>query len=142
MVNYSNGKVYKIEPVCEHQEGEIYIGSTTKKLLCQRMTAHRKDYKMWKNETNNVGKVMAYELFDKYGLDNCKIILLEEVNATSKDELLSKEAYYIRNLKCVNKYIPLRTQKEYYNDNIIKIKQNRKDYSNKNAEIIRQKRKI
>ena len=33
MVNYSNGKIYKIEPIIDHDEGDIYIGSTTKKYL-------------------------------------------------------------------------------------------------------------
>jgi predicted GIY-YIG superfamily endonuclease len=41
MVNYSNGKIYKIEPTVEHEDGDIYIGSTTNKLLCQRMGKHR-----------------------------------------------------------------------------------------------------
>ena len=25
MINYNNGKIYKIEPVCDHDEGDIYI---------------------------------------------------------------------------------------------------------------------
>ena len=32
MVNYNNGKIYKIEPV-NGEEGDIYIGSTTKEYL-------------------------------------------------------------------------------------------------------------
>ena len=47
-INYKNGKIYKIEPICEHDEGEIYIGSTTKQYLSQRMTAHRNGYKRFK----------------------------------------------------------------------------------------------
>ena len=30
MVNYNNGKIYKIEPIVDHDEGDIYFGSTTK----------------------------------------------------------------------------------------------------------------
>ena len=30
MVNYSNGKIYKIVPTVEHEEGDVYYGSTTK----------------------------------------------------------------------------------------------------------------
>jgi len=37
MVNYQNGKIYFIEPICEHEENERYIGSTTKQYLSQRM---------------------------------------------------------------------------------------------------------
>ena len=43
--DYSKGKIYKIEPICDHDEGDIYIGSTTKEYLSQRMTLHRNDYK-------------------------------------------------------------------------------------------------
>ena len=41
MVNYSNGKVYKIEPISGGEEGDVYIGSTTKRYLSQRMNTHR-----------------------------------------------------------------------------------------------------
>ena len=49
MVNYNNGKIYKIEPIVDHDEGDIYIGSTTKHYLSQRMDKHRGNYKSWKN---------------------------------------------------------------------------------------------
>ena len=29
MINYEEGKIYKIEPIVDHEEDEIYIGSTT-----------------------------------------------------------------------------------------------------------------
>ena len=75
MVNYSNSKVYKNEPIVEHEESDIYIGSTTKHYLSQRMDAHRADYKQWKDEKHN--KTTSFDLFDKYGLENCQIVLLE-----------------------------------------------------------------
>jgi hypothetical protein len=28
---YNNSKIYKIEPICEYDEGDIYIGSTIRK---------------------------------------------------------------------------------------------------------------
>jgi hypothetical protein len=124
MVNYNNGKIYKIEPICEHEEGEIYIGSTTKDKLCQRMTKHRNDYNCWKN--GKYHKFTSFDLFDKYGIENCKIYLIENVNANTKDELLSREGYYIRTMKCINKYIAGRTMKEYHEDNKDKIKQHNK----------------
>ena len=48
MVNYSNGKIYKIEPICDHEDGDVYIGSTTKQYLSQRMEYHRRDYNNYK----------------------------------------------------------------------------------------------
>ena len=89
MVNYNNSKIYKIEPICDHDEGDIYIGSTTKQYLSQRMDNHRSDYKRWKN--NKFTKVRVFEIFDKYSVSNCQIVLIETVNAESKDELLARK---------------------------------------------------
>ena len=108
MVNYNNGKIYKIEDLA----GEMcYIGSTTKEKLCQRMVNHRAKYTLWKSGKTN--KVIVYDIFDKYGVENCRIILIENCPCESKDQLTSREAHYIRTIACVNKYIPGRTQKEY-----------------------------
>ncbi len=49
MVNYENGKIYKIE---SHLGDKLYIGSTTKQYLSQRMDKHRTDYKQWLNGKN------------------------------------------------------------------------------------------
>ena len=61
MVNYSNGKIYKIEPL-EGEEGDVYIGSTTKQYLSQRMVEHRDSYKRWKSGAK-IGKTSSYILF-------------------------------------------------------------------------------
>ena len=45
MVNYGNAKVYKIWSTAGDK---IYIGSTTKEYLSQRMDKHRSGYKQWK----------------------------------------------------------------------------------------------
>jgi len=144
MVNYSNGKVYKIEPIYG-DEGEVYFGSTTKQYLSQRMDSHRNNYKSYKNGYKSL-LCGSFILFDKYGIENCKIVLLENVIAESKDQLTAREAYYIRNYKCVNKYIPLRKVKEYmeeyYTKNREKLVKNKKEYYNKNKEIICEKIKV
>ncbi len=159
MTNYNNGKIYKIESV-DAEEGDIYIGSTTKERLCQRMTAHRSCYNHWKRDPKQ-SKMKSFDLFDKYGIENCKIILLESVVANSKDELLSREAHYIRTLSCVNKVIPQQTKKEgdkkYYQlhkekileqakayriANLDKIKKYKKEYITLNKEKISEKKKI
>ena len=125
MTKYNNSKIYKIEPLCDHDEHEIYIGSTTRYYLSERMTHHRYDYKKWKDGQSR--KSTLYDLFDKFGLEQCKIILLENVNCESLDQLHAKEAYYIKSNNCINKVIPGRTIKEYNNDN---------------KEILSEKRKI
>ena len=112
MVNYNNGKIYKIEDLA----GEMcYIGSTTKSRLCQRMVEHRASYHHWKSDKS--GKVMAYDIFDKYGIENCRIVLMETYPCESRDQLTSREAHYIRTVACVNKHIPGRTDEQYYQDN-------------------------
>lgn len=104
MVNYNNGKVYKIEPIGEHDEGDVYIGSTTKRLLSQRLSKHKSNYREFLNGKRR--NVSLFKLFNKYGIQNCRSVLLETVYANNKDELFSREAYYIQNLKCVNIRIP------------------------------------
>jgi hypothetical protein len=101
------GKICKIEPICEHEEDEIYIGSTCKMYLSPKLGKHKIEYKHWK-----LGKrtyTTSYKLFDKYRINNCQIALLESVTANNINELQSREAHYIKAMKCVNKYVPLRT---------------------------------
>ena len=137
MVNYNNGKIYKIEPICDHDEGDIYIGSTTKQYLSQRMEKHRSYYRLWlKGKVNNV---TSFQLFEKYGVENCQIILLESVNVNSKDELHSREAHYIKSVICVNKVIPLRSKKEYREKNKPKVLKDNKIYKDDNKERLNKK---
>ena len=133
MVNYNNGKIYKIEPIIEHDEGEIYVGSTTKHYLSQRMDTHRCSYKRYKQEKTKQ-KLTSFMLFEKYGITNCEIILIESVNVNTNDELKAREKYYIQLFKCVNKNIPNRTYKEYYETNKNKKKEYMKEYNKDNKE--------
>ena len=117
-INYKNSKVYKI---WSPQGDKIYIGSTTKELLCQRMTAHRKEYRKWK--MTNIQCVTSYLLFEEFGIETCFIELLEAKECNSKDELRQLEGKYIREEQnCVNKRIEGRTHKEYREDHRERIK--------------------
>ena len=116
MVNYNNSKIYKIEAINGKPE-DIYIGSTTQ-FLCKRMAHHREEKSCCKSKL----------LFEKYGVENCRIILIENVNVETKEELLQKEALYIKSMKCVNKNIPNRTRTESVNA-----------YNHKNKEKINEK---
>jgi hypothetical protein len=111
MVNYNNGKIYMIRPIVEHEDGEVYIGSTTKHYLSDRLFNHRNVYKMYK-VGKGCGRYSVYDLFDKYGPHNCDIYLIESVNANSKAELFTREGHHIKNTKCVNKIIPITTREE------------------------------
>ena len=136
--DYSNGRIYFIEPICEHEDNEFYFGSTLQK-LCKRMDFHRGSYKRWKNGKST--KVMCYELFEKYGLENCKIYLVELYPCKSKEELESKEGYYIRNYNCNNKLIPGRTKKEWCTDNKEKLQEYYKEWCTDNKDIIARNKK-
>ena len=129
MVNYQNSKLYKIEPIIDHEEGDIYIGSTTKTYLSQRMDTHRADYKRWK--LGKGSRVRSFDLFDKYGIDNCQILLIESYPCETRDELTSREGHFIRTLKCVNKNVAGRSYKEtckqYYENNSDKINEKRNE---------------
>ena len=85
---------------------------------------------------------MSYNLFDKYGIDKCDIILLELVEANSKDELHTREAHYIKTICCINKCIPMRTKPEYRQDNKARISERGKKYNEDNREKIREQKRI
>ena len=126
MPNYANGKVYMIESL---SSGLVYYGSTTQPLY-KRLSLHKSSMK-----TRNCSskQVLIY--------DDAKIVLIELVECKSKEELLAKEAHYIRNNECVNKRIEGRTQQEYiktYRDaNKDSIKVKNKIYYDANVEKIK-----
>ncbi|NDD86081.1 hypothetical protein EB118_26265 [bacterium] len=139
MVKYQNGKIYKI--VSNTDDDICYIGSTTKKYLCQRMENHRNGYKLWKRG-DKVSNTSSHILFDKYGIANCRIELIEIFPCNSKDELTKQEGKWIRNLNCVNRYIAGRTGFEWYRDNIKTMTEYHKNYRDVNKSIIAEKGKI
>jgi hypothetical protein len=88
MVNYQNGKIYKI---VNDVNGMIYVGSTVK-LLCNRMSHHRTTAR----ENNNS---KFYQYMRELGIEKFKIALIESYPCSSKEELHAKEDEYIRILK-------------------------------------------
>lgn len=133
MVNYNNGKIYLIEPI-DGEDGDVYVGSTTKIYLSQRMSEHRNSYNLWKQGKRR--KVTSFILFDKYGVENCQISLLENANVGSKDELKARERFHQQNMRCVNKVISGRTNKEHYEDNKAHIAETAKKYRADNKEFV------
>ena len=128
MVNYNNGKIYKI--INENNE-IIYIGSTTQK-LCYRYLRH------------------------KHKAPNHKIILIENYSCNSKEELCKREQEIIEEhtnlLNKINaysseeykKYNSIIYKKKWYEDNKIKITEKSKNYyeNNKNKIVDKKKEKI
>jgi hypothetical protein len=105
MPDYSKGKVYKL---VSNQTDKVYIGSTTQP-LAKRKGGHIATYKCYQEGKGNY--VTSFEII-KY--DDCDIVLLENVNCESKDQLHARERHWIESvMDCVNKNIPTRTNKEY-----------------------------
>jgi hypothetical protein len=103
----TNGRIYKL---VSFQTDDCYIGSTTQRLLSQRLTDHNKMFKRWTNN-KKCGYVSSYELA-KY--DDCVIMLVENYPCDCRYDLEVRERYWIENTpNCVNKRIPTRTVKEW-----------------------------
>lgn len=142
MPDYSKGKIYKIV-VDTDEEYKPYVGSTCQE-LSQRMTDHRSKYKNWKN---GGGYMKSFKLFDEFGVDKCKIILLEEYSCENNNQLRAKEREWFDKIECCNKIRPHRTDEEivvqrkkcgfeYYQKNCEKIKIKVAEYREKNKEKI------
>ena len=134
MVDYSKSKIYKIYPICDHDEGDVYFGSTTQ-ALSKRMVAHRCSF-----NKGNFKQCSSCKLFEKYGLENCKIELIQNSPCNNKEELLKIEREFITTNKCVNRCIPLRTKDEYmieyHQKNRDKILEQKKQYHLDNRDRI------
>ena len=137
---YKNGKIYKI--VCNIID-KIYIGSTIKPLKI-RLSGHKSHYNLYLN--NKYNYVTSFDIL-KDG--NYFIELICNAACTSKKELNAIEGVYIRELECVNRLIPCRTQQEYYKDNVDyfkkyykdnedKIKNTKKEYYKNNVDYFKQ----
>ncbi len=127
MPDYSKAKIYKIY---SYENDDVYYGSTCE-TLSQRMAKHRNKYKTYKD-----GKFHYTTSFKILELTSAKIELVENYPCNSKEELLQREGYYIKNNNCVNKLIPGRTQKEYVEDNKEKTAEYQKEYYETNKDKI------
>jgi len=127
MVNYQNGKIYKL--VCD-ETGFTYYGSTTQ-TLSKRLADHKGRYN---------GCMTKYMI-------NPKIYLVEDYPCDRKEQLLQRERDFIENNECCNKCLPIITieKKEYYikyrKDNLEMRKKYEKEYGIKNREEISKKNK-
>ena len=100
MPDFKNGKIYKL---WSPQGDEIYIGSTTQPLY-KRLNQHK-----------NGRDCNSKYLFENYNV--VKIELIEEYPCNNKMELDRKEGEHVRENECLNKNVPGRTAKEWYQDN-------------------------
>lgn len=139
MEKYNRGKVYKL---VSDKSNLVYYGSTICKLSI-RLAKHRYEYK--KNLSNEKSNKTAYKLLE---LGDAKIILVEDFPCERKEQLLSRERYYIENNDCVNKCIPITnmTAKEYSkkwrDTNKDKKREMDRIYKAKNKEKLKEQSKL
>lgn len=134
MVNYKNGKIYKlVNSICN--EGNCYYGSTCNELRIRKQQ-HKCKYKLWKKR--KMCFITSFKLFEE-DYENVKIVLVEEFKCENKQQLLARERFYIENYKCLNRNVPGRTRKEHYNDNKRQIVCKHKEYYKKHKEKIAEK---
>jgi hypothetical protein len=121
---YKQGKIYMLTSL---QIDKIYIGSTCN-TLAKRLHHHKSTF-------NSTKDTLSREIL-KY--DDVKIELIEYFPCNDRNELNKREGELMRQHKdqIVNKKIAGRTQEEYKNDNLEKIKEYKKQYDEHNKEHI------
>ena len=137
MPDYQLGKIYKLSSPSKNL---VYYGSTAQKHISTRISGHIKDYKLYLN--NKGSYVYSFKVLE---CQDYKYELIEYYPCNNKEELKSREGWYIKNNDCVNKVIPNRTRSEWLKDNIEYIKERTQTYSNNyyqlNKETINQRQK-
>ena len=143
---YANGKIYKIT---DNAYTKCYIGSTIQP-LSSRIGGHRRDYKRYLDGKHKF--ITSFALFEEFGVENCKIELIEAYPCENLEHLLKKEGEYIRSIECVNKNVVGRTKteqqsktkaynQEYRRTNITKLSQQSKQYREENQEYMKEQKK-
>ena len=134
MVNYQQGKVYKIT---SDQTDRVYIGSTCNPLN-KRIAAHRRDYRSYLAGTRP-HRITSYDVVQ---YDDAIIVLVEECPCENKEQLFQRERFHIENTaNCVNRVIPGRTLAEWQVDNkeVICEKARAKYAANREARLAKQR---
>jgi len=132
-INYENACIYEI--VCKDVNiTQRYVGSTTN--LIQRRGAHKTNCN---NEKGKNYSMYVYQFIrENGGFENWDVVLIEQViDCKDKENLHKRERYYIVEKKAeLNKKIPLRTDKEYREDNRAKLAKLSKEYRKNNKDKI------
>ena len=118
---YQNAQIYKI---VDSGFNKCYIGHTSES-LSQRMARHKYHYTAYLKGTHK--KTRSFELFDEYGIDNCRILWIEDYSCNNKKEIEAREGHYIETTNCVNKTQLGRTKEQWFSDNRDYVLQLKKD---------------
>ena len=154
VVNFQLGKIYKL---VDNTTGKIYIGSTCRDTLEDRLRSHESDYRQFlKGKFHNL---TSFKILEN---KNYEIVLIENFPCSTKNELFERERILINENDCVNKNRPglkldlgkkeyaklfVEENKEYYKnlnkDRYLKNKEQyqmyKRNYYLKNKEVFAQK---
>ena len=135
---YNHGKIYR---VCDIGYTKFYYGRTVQSLSL-RMGGHRKAYTKYKKDATTT-YVSIYDLFDEFGVANCKIELVETYPCQSSQELREREGYYIQINTCVNKRVAGRSSREctdaWVAEHMEQVIEYRKKYNAENKDKARER---
>lgn len=110
MPDYSKTQMYKLH--C-NITGKDYYGQTT-----QTLEERKKQHTYEANNVKTKNLCTSKQIIDG---GNWEMVWLEDYPCANKKEAEARERWWIENNECVNKHIPGRTMKEYYQDNKAKL---------------------
>jgi len=128
------GRIYKI---IVSSSNEVYVGSTFEELR-HRWQRHKRRYFSYLNGTDE--GYSALNLFDKYGIKNCKIMLVKEYDVVDRLHLEVYESIWIMKLRSINKNIPFSIKLLSRKFNYLQNKEERCKYSREYHENNKEKR--
>ena len=123
-LSVNENRDFKIYLISSSQTNKVYIGSTMQTLE-RRFSEHKYDTK------NRKYKCKSRDLLNEFS--DCKIDLIEY---TTKEDQLQRERYWVEYYgdRAVNRKIPGRTRKEYYQQHEAQIKEQMKKYYQQHKE--------
>jgi hypothetical protein len=140
------GTIYRIQPA---NGLECYVGSTFDELR-HRFKNHKSNYKRWK-DGDETRTTSSFNLFEKYGIENCKAMVIKQYEVEDRRHLEVYETLWIKKLKAINKLEPCggllkkerdkEYKKQYREANKEVVKKQRKQYYEANKEKVNEKTK-
>jgi len=138
MPHYENACIYKIKHNEDYNDENIYIGSTCN--LIRRRCQHKDCCNKENNKEYN--KPLYQYIRENGGWDNYIMIKIHDYKCNSKSELKIEERKMIDMLKPkLNKNIPTRSKKEYYEENKEHLVEKNKEWYEANKELLAEKKK-
>ena len=124
MRRYANGKIYKI---VNDVDDQIFVGSTCKQRLCQRMAMHRADFCRFLEDDSRDFEIKLYFHILEIGQDHFRIELIENYACETKEQLRAREGHWLSLLHpSLNIKITGITLEEYRLENVDAMRAHRR----------------